>query len=95
MNKALDDLAARKSLLLARSSMHRLQLTHEMQVLRESLTPRRIASAIPLRAVALGLLAFIASRTRFASIAGWAARALMVLRVVRSVRGMVARGRHA
>jgi hypothetical protein len=95
MSKPLEELAARKALLLARSSMYRLQVVHEVQALRESLSPRRMASSIPLRPVAFGILAFLASRSRFARIAGWAARGLMALRLVRRVRGLVSRVKHA
>jgi hypothetical protein len=93
MNKAREELAARKSLLLARSSIHRLELERDAVELREALQWRRLASAVPVRPVLFTALALIAGRTRLAKLAGWATSAITLMRLVRNVRGAAARGR--
>jgi hypothetical protein len=95
VNKAREELAARKSLLLARSSIHRLELAQEAVALRESLQWRRLAGAVPMRPVLFAALALLAGRTRLAKMAGWATSAITLVRLVRNVRGAAARGRDA
>ena len=79
MAEARDELAARKRLLLALSTLHRLEIQHEARALRESIfTPRTavsIATSSPVRALLVGAFLMLARR-RGAS--RWARRALSV-----------------
>lgn len=93
MSESREDLARRKELLLARSSVYRLALAIEAQALRESLSPRRLAAAVPLRTVLVALVALIVGRSRIVKLAGWATRALMVVKLVRTVREVATHGR--
>jgi hypothetical protein len=91
-----EELAAKKSLLLARSSFYRMTLAHEAALLRESLDWRRLARSAtsqPARPFLLGALALLAGRKRIAGLVGLAARALMLIKVVRAVGQMVGRRR--
>jgi hypothetical protein len=93
MSESREDLARRKELLLARSSVYRLALAVEAQALRESLSPRRLAATVPLRAVLVAAAALIVGRGRIVKLAGWATRALMLVKLVRTVREVATHGR--
>src|SRR5258708_29920589 len=86
MSESREDLARRKELLLARSSVYRLALAIEAQALRENLNPRRLAAAVPMRTVLVAAAALIAGRGRIAKLAGWATPPLMLVKLVRPVR---------
>ena len=85
-------LARRKALLLARSSLHRLALAHEADLLRQSLQWRNLASsatsATGLRTLIFGALMLVAGRSRIARILGVATRVIAVVKMVQAVRGM-------
>jgi hypothetical protein len=85
-------LAQRKALLLARSSLHRLALAHETDLLRQSLQWRNLASsarsATGLRPLIFGALMLVAGRSRIARILGVATRVIAVMKMVQAIRGM-------
>ena len=85
-------LAQRKALLLARSSLHRLALAHEADLLRQSLRWRNLASsarsASGLRPLIFGALMLVAGRSRIARILGVATRVIAVVKTVQAIRGM-------
>jgi hypothetical protein len=97
MNSSQEDLAARKSLLLARSALYRLTLARETVALRESLDWRRVGSAaagsLPVRPLIVGALILVAGRKRIASLLRLATQAIMLVKVFRAVREMAARGK--
>jgi hypothetical protein len=88
-------LARRKALLLARSSLYRLTLAREAELLRQSLAWRNLASSAasstPVRPLLLGALMLFVGRSRIASLVGFATRALAVVKVVQAVRGFASR----
>jgi hypothetical protein len=85
-------LAQRKALLLARSSLHRLALEHEADLLRQSLQWRNLASSARsstgLRPLIFGALLLVAGRRRIAGILGVATRVIAVVKTVQAIRGM-------
>lgn len=91
MNNPPPSLADRKALLLARSSLHRLQLSHEADALRESLNWRNLASSAAssgaMRPLAIGAIILIAGRKRISSLVRLATGAIMVVKVVRTLLG--------
>lgn len=93
MSEKIEALAARKQLLVARSSLHRLQLVHEARMLRRSLiTPRSIysiAASAPVRPLLFSALLFVAGRTRFARLIRGAMIVLTVVKVVRAAAGLM------
>ncbi len=90
-------LADRKALLVARSSLYRLMLARDAEVLRESLQPRNLASAATssgaLRPLLFGALALVAGRSRVGAIVGLATRALMLVKAAQVVIGLMRRKR--
>jgi hypothetical protein len=90
-------LADRKALLVARSSLYRLMLARDAEVLRESLQPRNLASAATssgaLRPLLFGALTLMAGRSRVGAIVGLATRALMLVKAAQAVIGMMRRKR--
>ncbi len=84
------ELAERKALLVARSSLYRLTLARDAGSLRESLQWRSVLSSAAhsgsWRPLALAALLLVAGRGRIAGYVGLAARALAVVRMVRAVR---------
>jgi hypothetical protein len=85
-------LAQRKALLLARSSLYRLALAHEADLLRQSLQWRNLASsarsATGLRPLIFGALLLVAGRSRIARIVGVATRVIAVVKTVQAIRAM-------
>jgi hypothetical protein len=88
-------LAERKTLLLARSSLQRLEIAREADLFRESLNWRRLvssaASAGSLRPLIFGVLTLAAGRSRLARILGVATRVIAIVKMVQAVRGMARR----
>jgi hypothetical protein len=93
MNSAGDDLAFRKKLLVARSSLYRLHIRHETRLLRGSLTwPRaaRAAASTPAGRGAVFLLAAEALGTE--RVARWLTvvrRALVVARLAAAAMALL------
>ncbi|MDH5265310.1 MAG: hypothetical protein OEX21_11220 [Betaproteobacteria bacterium] len=87
MNKPDDALALRKELLLARSSLCRLKIRHEADILRHSLSWRGAATAVaaapPARAALFLLAAEAAGHARMARWLTLAGRALAAVRLAR------------
>jgi hypothetical protein len=93
MSERLEDLAARKKLLLARSNLHRLQVRLAARSLGRSLfTPRTafsIVKAAPVRPLLFSaLLALVGAGTLSRLLRGTAG----LLAVVRVVRSVISRG---
>ena len=93
MSEKLEALAARKQLLVARSTLYRLQLVHESDALRRSLTTPRgifsIATSAPVRPLLFSALLFVAGRSRFARLVRGAMMVLTVVKVLRAAAGFV------
>lgn len=87
MNKTGENLALRKQLLQARSTLCRLRIRHELNTLRDSLGwTRRMVSAVtatPVRAAAFGLALYGVSRTPLARVLALAVRALLLGRLAK------------
>ena len=87
MNRPGDDLALRKQLLVARSSLCRLRIRHEGGALREGLSFRPLASmaasSAPARDAAFLLAMEGLGQDRTARLLAIASRALMVARFAR------------
>lgn len=90
MSSQSEMLAARKSLLVARSSLDRLTMVREVDALREGLQWRRVGAAMatsaPVRPVILGALVLLAGRKRIAKAIGLATQAIMLVKLVGAVR---------
>ena len=90
-------LADRKALLLARSSLYRLTLARDAQLLRESLQWRNLASSATssgaVRPLLFGALMLVAGRSRLSALVGLAARAVMLVKGARAVFGMMRKKR--
>ncbi|HEX7559981.1 MAG TPA: hypothetical protein VF386_12330 [Usitatibacter sp.] len=88
-------LADRKALLLARSSLYRLSLAREGELLRESLRWRNLASSArhsgALRPLVFGALLLMAGRSRLARVLGVAARIIAIMKTVQALRGAARR----
>jgi hypothetical protein len=88
-------LAERKALLLARSSLYRLALAHEADLLRQSFTLRNLASSATgagaLKPLIFGALLLVAGRSRIARLLGLATRVIAVVKMVQAVRGAARR----
>ena len=82
------ELARRKELLLARSSLYRLALARDALALRESLQLRNLASSVVhssgWRPLALGALMLIVGRSRIGGTLGIASRVLGLVRMFRA-----------
>ena len=87
MNSPLADLALRKQLLLARSSLCRLEIRHDVEVVRDSLTWRNtaiVAARSPtVRSAAFLLATEVVGHDRMAHFLAYAGRALAFTRLVR------------
>ena len=84
MNKSLENLALRKQLLRARSTLCRLRIRCEFNAMRDTLSWARtgvMAVALPLRSAILGLALFGVSRSRLARLLALAARMLLLARL--------------
>jgi hypothetical protein len=92
MSDAARDLALRKELLLARSSLYRLKLQGEVEAVRRSLSwPRAgmaIVSAGPARKLAFDLAVDVVGRDRVARYLTMAHRALAVARLAITAVGL-------
>ena len=87
MDEAARLLEERKQLLIARSSLQRLQLQQGVQALRSSATPRAalsLARASPLRSAILGGLMLVAGRQRVARLVSAAMAAVAIAKAVRA-----------
>src|SRR5258705_13092374 len=86
-------LADRKALLVARSSLYRLMLARDAEVLRESLQPRNLASAATssgaLRPLLFGALTLVAGRSRVGALRGLATPAPVLVKAGRGGSGVV------
>jgi len=95
MSDSKPSLADRKGLLLARSSLYRLTLARDAQLLRESLQWRNLASSAThsgaARPLLFGALMLLAGRSRLGAIVGLATRALMLVKAASAVIGMLRR----
>jgi hypothetical protein len=89
----MEELALRKQLLVARSSLYRLKIRHETGVLRESLSWRHAAvaaaSSSPARTAAFLLALEGLGKGRTARLLAFASRALMVARFVRTALSLL------
>lgn len=85
MNKSLENLALRKQLLRARSTLFRLRIRCEFNAMRDTLSWARTGvmavKALPLRSAILGLALFGVSRSRLARLLALAARMLLLARL--------------
>jgi hypothetical protein len=88
MSESLGELAARKQLLVARSRLHRLQVQHEVRLLRQSLarpmTALSVATSPSVRPLLLGALTFMVGRGRLMRLVRRAMTALTVIKVARA-----------
>lgn len=86
MNSSRELLALRKELLVARASLQRLKVGHELDALRESLRwPRAVAAvaaSAPVRSMLFGLLLLVLGRGRVASLVRAAAGAVALVKLV-------------
>ncbi len=87
MNKAREDLALRKQLLQARSTLCRLRIRHELNTFHDTLGwTRRVVTAVtatPVRAAAFGLALYGVSRTPLARVLALAVRMLLLGRLAK------------
>ena len=85
MNRPLETFALRKQLLVARSSLCRLKIRHEVEVMRESLTWRRAGSAVagslPVSSAVFLIAAGGLGHGRMARWLAFAGRALAIARL--------------
>jgi hypothetical protein len=88
-------LRERKALLLARSSLYRLELAREADLLRQSLEWRNLASSAKsagmIRPLIVGALILVTGRSRLAKILALATRVLAVVKMVQGVREIARR----
>lgn len=85
MSRSLDDLAARKQLLIARSTLARLQMQSELLGLRESVSWTRIglkaATSAPVRSALFGLAVSRLGHNRMARLLGLASRVILIAKM--------------
>jgi hypothetical protein len=85
VSRALDDLAARKQLLIARSTLARLQVQSELLGLRESVSWTRIglkaATSAPVRSALFGLAVSRLGHNRMARLLGLASRVILIAKM--------------
>jgi hypothetical protein len=90
MSRERELLALRKELLVARASVERLRVAHQLGTLHEELRPARVARSVlgsaRTHAMLLGLLPLLLRRGRAGR---WARRASFALSVARTVMGFV------
>lgn len=89
-------LAARKHLLVARSSLYRLKMQQELGTLRESLRWSRAGAALatspPARSLLFGLIVLILGRRRLGRLIWGAGRAILLLKLARGVAALLRAG---
>lgn len=85
MSKPLDELAARKQLLIARSTLARLQLKSELLSMRESISWTSIglkaATSAPVRSALFGLAVSRLGHNRMARLLGLASKVILVAKM--------------
>ena len=85
MNKSLDNLALRKQLLQARSTLCRLRIRHELNAMRGTLSWARAGimalKALPVRSAVFGLALAGVAHGRLARLLALAARILLLARL--------------
>jgi hypothetical protein len=93
MNNPPKNLALRKQLLQARSTLCRLRIRCELNSMRDSLSWARAgvqaAKAIPVRSAVLGLALFGVPHSRLARLLALAARMLLLARMAGGVASML------
>lgn len=77
MNKPLEILALKKQLLVARSTLCRHRIRHELNALYDPLHWRRAADTLPVGSTVLGLALFGAARGRLSRLLAVAIRTLL------------------
>jgi len=99
MSESLGELAARKQLLIARSRLHRLQVQHDVRLLRQSLarplTALSIAASPSVRPLLFSALTFLVGRGRLMRVVRRAMTALTVIKVARGAWAMFRQGASA
>jgi len=99
MSESLEQLAQRKKLVLARSRLHRLELQHQAQSLRQSLsTPKGIlavAASAPVRPLLFSALTLALGRGRLSKVLRRAMAVLAAVKTVRAVMGALFQRRAA
>ncbi len=87
MNKALDNLALRKQLLQARSTLYRLRIRHGLIALHDNLSWARAGAtafnALPVRSALFGLALSGLPHNRLARLLALASRTLLLVRLTR------------
>ena len=95
MNSAGEILALRKQLLLARSSLYRLRIAHDLATVREGLRWPRVGMAVAAspsaRSALLGLLVLIAGETPVTRLLRGAALALVLAKLAGSLPALLKR----
>jgi hypothetical protein len=85
MSKTLDELAARKQLLIARSTLTRLQIQSELLGLRDSVSWTRIglraATSAPVRSAMFGLALSRLGHNRMARLLGLASKVILAAKM--------------
>jgi hypothetical protein len=93
MNKSLENLALRKQLLRARSTLCRLKIRHELNAVLDSLSWARAGAtavkALPVRSAVLGLALYGVSHSRLARLLTLAARTLLLARLASIAASML------
>lgn len=93
MNKPLENLALRKQLLQARSTLCRLRVRYEVNAMRDRLSWARAgvraAKALPVRSAVLGLALYAVPHSRLARLLALAARMLLLARLASIVASML------
>jgi hypothetical protein len=87
MNRSLKNLALRKQLLQARSTLCRLRIRHELNAMRDTLSWGRAGimalKALPVRSSVLALALYPVPHSRLARLLTLAARMLLLARLAR------------
>lgn len=95
MNSAGEIQALRKQVLLARSSLYRLRIAHELAAVQESLRSPRVGMALatspPARSALLAVLVLVAGRGRVARLLRAAALVLGLAKLAGSVATFIKR----
>ncbi len=93
MSESPELLAIRKDLLVAKSSLYRLKVARDVELVRESLSPgsvgKAIAGSAPAREMVLGLLLTGLGGGRVSRLVRLASRALVVARLALAAFGML------
>jgi len=85
MNKSSENLALRKQLLQARSTLCRLKIRHELNTMQDTLSWARAgvlaAKALPVRSALMGLALYGVPHSRLARLLSLAARMLLLAKL--------------